>query len=294
MPEIAYHSIAVSSQKGGVAKTTTCLSLGAALVEQGFQVLLIDLDPQAHLTQALGINAETLRRTIGDVLLLQSTLLEVSRESPVPGLDLVPADRGLILVEKMLHGAKGGDSGHPDAQRNDPSEQGGKKTPPELRLKLALETSGVNVGDGAYYDVVLFDCPPSFGPLTINALAVAQLVIVPVTCDFFSMQSLTGYLKLLELVRRNVNPKIVHRILITLYDGRTRLSRLFLEQYRQKFGAQSHVPQLFDTVIPLDTKLRESSLFGRPVLQYASRTRSAQGYRSLATELCAVKELPYA
>jgi chromosome partitioning protein len=281
MSETPFRYIAISSQKGGVAKTTTCLSLGAALAEQGLQVLLVDLDPQAHLTQALGINAENLRRTVGDVLLFQSTLLEVSRESAVPGLDLVPADRGLILVEKMLHGAKSSDN----------LEQAGKKVPPEGRLQMALENSDINLNAGHYYDLVLLDCPPSFGPLTINALAAAQLVIIPVTCDFFAMQSLNGYLKLLDLVRRNINPHIVHRILVTLYDGRTRLSKLILEQYRQKFGALSPIPQMFDTVIPMDTKVRESSVFGRPVLQYATRARGAREYRMLAAELTGSAEI---
>ena len=245
--------ISISSQKGGVAKTTTCLSLGSCLAEEGARVLLVDLDPQAHLTQAMSVDPESLRRTIGDVLLLQGNLLEISRETVIANVDLVPANRGLILVEKLLHGHK----------------------EYEFRLRAALEDL-----NGRFYDVVLFDCPPSFGPLTLNALAGSDLVLIPVTCDYFSMQSLRTYLNLLNLVKKNVNPKIQYRLLVTMFDGRTRISKMFLEQFRQKFG-----PVLFETVIPLDVKVRESSLFGRPVNIYARKTRGAQEYRALATEM---------
>jgi chromosome partitioning protein len=245
--------IAISSQKGGVAKTTTCLSLGACLAEQGKSVLLVDLDPQAHLTQALGIEPEGLRHTVGDVLLNQATLLEVSRESALFNLDLVPANRGLILVEKLLYSSKGY----------------------EFRLKASLESL-----DGHYYDFIVFDCPPSFGPLTMNALTASYLVIIPITCDYFSAKSLQSYLNLLGMLRRNTNPNIEYRLLVALYDARTRLSQLMLEQYRQKYG-----PVLFDTVIPMDSKVRESSVFGRPITQYANRARGTTEYRALAREL---------
>jgi chromosome partitioning protein len=245
--------IAISSQKGGVAKTTTCLSLGSCLAEQGLRVLLVDLDPQAHLTQALSVDPESLRRTIGDVLLLQASILEVSRESSVPNLDLVPANRGLILVEKLLHNIK--------------------------EYEKRLQTSLYVLND-QYYDLILFDCPPSFGPLTINALVTSSMVIIPVTCDFFSMQSVRVYLNLLNMVKKNFNPIIESRLLITMYDGRTRLSKLFLEQFRSKFSNT-----LFESVIPLDTKVRESSLFGRPINLYANKARGAREYRALALEL---------
>lgn len=245
--------VAISSQKGGVAKTTTCLSLGAALAERGKSVLLVDLDPQAHLTRALGVNPEQVRRSVGDVLLKQSTLLQVSRESAWSNLDLVPADRGLILVEKVLYGSKGY----------------------EFRLRASLEAL-----QGRYYEIVLFDCPPSFGPLTLNALSASNLVIIPVTCEPFAAQSLQAFMKLLEMLRSNANPLIDHRLLVTMYDNRTRLARLIYDQYRQKYSAK-----MFETKIPLDNKLRESSVFSRPITQYAANARSAQEYRSLAEEL---------
>lgn len=245
--------IAVSSQKGGVGKTTTCLSLGASLAEQGLRVLLVDLDPQGNLTQALSVEPESLRRTIGDVLLMQASLPEVSRETATFNLDLVPANRGLILVEKILHTTR----------------------EYEYRLKTCLEALR-----NAYYDVVLLDCPPSFGPLTINALTVADQVIIPITCDYYSFQTLQTHLKLLAVLQNRINLELQYRMLITLFDGRTRLSKLFLEQFRLKYDGL-----LFDTVIPLDIKLRESPMFGRPVNLYASSARGAQAYRALSGEL---------
>lgn len=245
--------VAISSQKGGVGKTTTCLTLGASLAEAGLHTLVVDLDAQGHLTQALGVDPESLRHTVGDVLQNQATILQVSRATQVENLDLVPANRGLILLEKLLYHSKGY----------------------EFRLKSALD-----ILQGKYYDAVLFDCPPAFGSLTVNALTASDLVLIPVICDYFSAQSLLSYLRLLETLRRNTNPEIRHRLLITMYEGRTRLSRLMLEQYRQKFSSV-----LFETMIPLDNKLRESPVFSRPVTQYAAGGRSAQVYRALAREL---------
>lgn len=245
--------LAISSQKGGVAKTTTTLSLGAVLAEMNLRVLVIDLDAQGHLTQGLGVDPESLRSTIGDVLLQQATLLEVSRETAVPNLDLVPANRGLILVEKILHNTKGY----------------------ETRLRQALDALG-----GRYYDMVCVDCPPSFGPLTINALTACGMVIIPVHCDYYSAQSLKTYLNLLAMVRRNTNPNLQHRLLVTMFDSRTRLAQMVLEQYRRHFREV-----LFQTLIPLDSKLRESPIVGAPITQYASKARGAQVYRALANEL---------
>ena len=245
--------IAISSQKGGVAKTTTSLSLGACLAEQGRSVLLVDLDPQANLTQSLGIDPDQTRRMVGDVLLDQSTLLEASRESVVFNLDVVPANQGLLLLDKLLYGRQGY----------------------EFRLRTHLQSL-----NGSYYDVVIFDCPPSFGTLTVNALTAADLLIVPVTCEYYSARSLRGYLDLVRLVNRGSNPCLQHRLLVTLFDRRNRVSHIILEQLKIKYG-----PVLFNTLISIDTKLRESPIFGKPITQYAPNARGAQEYRALATEL---------
>ena len=245
--------IAVSSQKGGVAKTTTCISLGACLAEMDLSVLMIDLDQQAHLTQWLGYAPDKVRRTIGDVLLQQASPLAVSRETMVPNLDIIPANNGLLLIDKLLYTIDGY----------------------EFRLRNLKEALRGNL-----YEFVLLDCPPTFGPLTINALTVSDLAIVPATCDFFSVRSLQNFLNLLALIRRKSNPSIDYRVLVTMFDARTRLSRMILEQYRQNYS-----DFMFSTVISLDVKLRESPLFSKPVTVYARNNRGAEDYRSLAREL---------
>ncbi len=271
--------IAIGSQKGGVSKTTTTLSLGACLIElngvpaaappaaEGAPVsaaptiphpfansaLLIDLDPQANLTIALGVNPNNLRRMVGDALLEQTSLLAVSRESAVPNLDLVPANQGLLVLDKALFGRPGFEY--------------------RLRQQLANSSTG-------QYDVALFDCPPAFGTLTLNALTAAHLLIVPVTCEYFSARSLQQFLELVQLVRRNTNPQLRYRILITMFDRRNRISHVIHDQIRHKFGNE-----VFNTIISIDTKLRESVVVGLPITQYAPHTRAADEYRALALEL---------
>ncbi|HLF27875.1 MAG TPA: ParA family protein [Anaerolineae bacterium] len=248
-------TIAVSSQKGGVAKTTTTLSLGASLAEQGRSVLVVDLDPQANLTQSLGVDPGQLRRMIGDVLLDQATLLSISRESSVFNLDLAPANQGLLVLDKVLYGRQGY----------------------EYRLKTHLQSL-----NGGYYDVVILDCPPAFGTLTINALTAADLLIIPVSCDFYSARSLQTYLDLIRMVNHNSNSKLTYRLLVTMFDRRNRISHILLDQLKKAYGAV-----LFNTIIPLDVRLRESPVFGKPITQYAPSARGAQEYRALAGELLA-------
>jgi chromosome partitioning protein len=249
--------IAVGSQKGGVSKTTTTLSLGACLTESNGQparnVLLIDLDPQANLTTALGVNPGSLRRMIGDALLEQSSLLAVSRESAVPHLDLVPANQGLLVLDKVLFGRPGF----------------------EYRLRRQLSSPIEQ-----QYDVVIFDCPPAFGTLTMNALTAADLLLIPVPCDYFSARSLQQFLELVNLVQRNTNPALRYRIVITMFDRRNRISHIVHEQIRRKYGST-----VLNTIISVDTKLRESPVVGQPITQYAPHSRSAHEYRALATEL---------
>ena len=249
--------IAVGSQKGGVSKTTTTLSLGACLADNSGQparrVLLIDLDPQANLTAALGVNPGGLRRMIGDALLEQSSLLAVSRESAVPHLDLVPANQGLFVLDKVLFGRPGF----------------------EYRLRQQL---GRPIEQ--HYEVVIFDCPPAFGTLTMNALTAADLLLIPVPCDYFSARSLQQFLELVDLVQRNTNPALRYRIVITMFDKRNRISHIIHEQIRRKYGST-----VLKTIISVDTKLRESPVIGQPITQYAPHSRSAHEYHALATEL---------
>jgi chromosome partitioning protein len=245
--------IAIASNKGGVAKTTTCLSLGGSLAEQGRLVLLVDLDPQAHLTASLGIESETVRRTVSDVLLGQSSLVAVSRETSVDGLDLVPANQELAVLDKVLY----------------------KRSEYEYRLKRGLEHTRYEL-----HDVVLMDCPPAFGTLTLNALTAADLLIIPVQCEYYAVRSLHQVLGLVSMVRHKTNPRLGYRLLVTMFDVRNKIHRLILEHLHARF-----TDALFRTIIQVDTRLRESPTFGLPITRYAPRTRATRQYRALAQEL---------
>jgi len=243
--------IAVGNQKGGVGKTSTVVSLGAAFVERGLEVLSIDLDPQANLSLALGLKAQNLRRGVADVLLGNAGVVSVSRETAIAGLDLLPANPEMHLVEKFL-----------TVRHNY-----------ELTLRQALAANET-------YDVVLIDCPPSVGAIPYMALTAADMLIIPTQCEYFSTHGLAEVLDLVSRVRAKTNPTLSYRILITMYDRRNRVHRSILEQLRGAFGAA-----VLETPIEIDTKLRESQVFGQPITGYAPSSRAAQQYRALAEEL---------
>jgi chromosome partitioning protein len=246
-------TIAISNQKGGVAKTTTCLSLGACLAERGHMVLLIDMDPQTNLTLSMGLKPEDLLRTVDDALLGNASLVSVSHESAVFGLDVVPAHRGLAVLDKILYGRQGY----------------------EFFLKRGLDAIGEDL-----YDVVLIDCPASPGVLTLNALTAADLLIVPVQCEYYAAHSLRQTMELVKLVRQRTNPRLVYRVLVTMYDQRNKICRVILDQMQKGLSKV-----LFETVIEVDTKLKESPVFNQPITLYAPQTRGAEQYRALAKEL---------
>jgi chromosome partitioning protein len=243
--------IAIASEKGGVAKTTTTLSLGGALVESGKDVLAIDLDPQANLSLALGVQPSRLRRSSADVLLNSSTILSVSRETNLPGLDLVPANAELGLAERFL-----------------PIRQ-------NYTLILRSALSGVGM-----YDYILIDCPPSLGAITLNALSAADRLIIPTQAEYFSAYALRSMLAAVQKVQGMGNPALDYAILITMFDARNRIHRVLYEQIRARFGER-----VLDTMIQVDTKLRESTIVGLPITHFARSSRSAQQYRALAQEL---------
>jgi len=245
--------IAISNLKGGVAKTTTCLSLGACLAELGKVVLLIDLDPQANLTLSVGLKPEELRHTVDEALLGNATLVSVSRECAVFGLDIVPANQSLVTIDKVLYGRKGY----------------------EFYLKNSIEAMG-----NSSYDFILIDCPPSMGTLTLNALTAADILIVPVQCEYFAARSLRQVIELVELVREKTNLRLAYRALVTMYDRRNKINQVIFDQMQRGMNGI-----LFKTIIEVDTKLKESPVFGQPVTLYAPNTRGAAQYRALAQEL---------
>ena len=245
--------IAVANEKGGVAKTTTALSLGGALVEAKRDVLLVDLDPQANLALALGTKPATVRKSSADILLRNSSLASVSRETALPGLDLIPAALELNRAEELL-----------------PKIQGSERI-----LRHALRS-------GLYYDYVILDCPPSLGAITLNALSAADLLIIPTQAEYFSSHALRDMLGFVQTVRTFHNPDLTYRILITMLDLRNRIHRLIQKQLEATFPEA-----LFDTVIQIDTRLRESPVVGLPITYFSSTTRSAEQYRALAKEVAA-------
>jgi len=246
-------TIAIANQKGGVAKTTTCLSLGASLAEQGQSVLLVDLDPQAHLTLSLGLNPDELRRTVGDALLTNASLVSVTRETDIPFLDLAPANQRLAMLDKLFYGRPGY----------------------EFFFKNRLDAMA-----SGYYDVIIVDSPPSFGTMMLNVLTAADLLIIPTQCEYYASRSLRHVLRLVQLVREKTNPALAYRVLITMFDRRNRISHIIKEELERAFSGA-----LLQTIIELDTRLRESPVYGQPVTRYAPHTRGADQYRALAREL---------
>ncbi|MCX7854489.1 MAG: AAA family ATPase [Anaerolineae bacterium] len=245
--------IAIGNLKGGVAKTTTCLSLGGCLAEMGKIVLLLDLDPQAHLTLSLGLKPENIRYTVSEVLLGNLSLVGASRETGTFGLDIVPANQSLSVVNKVLY------------------RQAGY----EFLLKQQIHAL-----KDSLYDVILIDCPPACGPLTLNALTAADLLVIPLLCDYYAARSLRQTIGMAKLVRERTNPSLEYRILITMYDRRIRLSHLVLEQLQQQLGHR-----VLQTIIEVDARLKESGVAGNPINRYAPKSRGAHQYRLLATEL---------
>jgi chromosome partitioning protein len=245
---------AVANEKGGVAKTTTAISLGGALVESGYEVLLVDLDAQANLSLGLGINPLNVRRSVADMLLNSASLISISRESNVPGLDVVPSNAEMGMAERFL--------------------------PVRQNYEYILKNILTNTPNLSSYDFVVLDCPPSLGAVTTNALVASQFVIIPTQPEYFSAHGLRNLMAMIRRVRAQTNPDLAYYILITMMDRRNRIHRTLSEQLRLTFK-----DGLLETVIEIDTKLRESNVAGLPITHYTPHSRSALQYRALAQEL---------
>ncbi len=243
--------IAVSNEKGGVAKTTTAVSIGGAFVEKGYEVLLVDLDPQANLSLAMGIAPHKVRRSIADVMLYSAKPVSVSRETAIPGLDLIPSNSEMGLTERFL-----------------PIRQDYKSI-----LKTALETI-------SHYDLIILDCPPSLGVVTLNAITAADLLIIPTQAEYFSAYALRNMMSMIQSIRKSENPGLKYRILITMLDIRIGSHNTLSQQLKTTFDAA-----VFDTMIQTDSKLRECAIAGQPITHYLPSSRSAQQYTTLAQEL---------
>ncbi len=246
------YTIAVSNEKGGVAKTTTTLSLGAALAEMNHRVLLIDLDPQANLSLALGLETGEVETTSANVLVENAAIKSAIRKTDVANLSLVPSHSRIESAEQYL---------------------------PMRSNYLATLRNAIQAGALAY-DYILFDCPPALGAITLNALSAADLLIIPTQAEYFSAYALRNMMGSIRRVRQESNPNLAYRILVTLLDRRNRTHRNIFEQLQTTFGQG-----VFTSVIEVDTKLRESPIAGMPITQYRPTSRGSQQYRVLAQEL---------
>ncbi|MBI5839322.1 MAG: ParA family protein [Chloroflexi bacterium] len=245
--------IAVSNEKGGVAKTTTTLSLGAALVEAGQRVLLIDLDAQANLTLALGYEPGEADTTSSNVLIEAIPLMNAHRKTDIKNLDLIPSNARIESAEQFL--------------------------PVRTGYTTILRRSIEKVKP-LPYDYILLDCPPALGAITLNALSAADLLLIPTQAEYFSAYALRNMMGLIRRVREESNTNLAYRILVTMLDRRNRTHRNIHDQLRSTFGEG-----VFNTVIEIDTKLRESPIAGLPITRYKPGTRGAVQYRVLAQEL---------
>jgi len=245
--------IAISNEKGGVAKTTSTLSLGASLAEMNKRVLLIDLDAQANLTLALGFEPGEAEITSANVMLEGAPLLSARRKTDVDNLDLIPSNSRIESSEQFL---------------------------PVRNNYITILRNAITAAGQIPYDYILLDCPPALGAITRNALAASTLLVIPTQPEYFSAYALRNMMTMIRKIRDEYNPDLAYRILVTMLDRRNRTHRNIHDQLRSTFGEG-----VFNSVIEIDTKLRESPIAGMPITKYKPGARGSTQYRVLAQEL---------
>lgn len=254
-PKRALRVLVVANQKGGVGKTTTAINLGTALAAVGEKVLLIDSDPQGNASTGLGVGRAQRKVTLYDVLMGETPIVDAVVHTAVPGLDLIPADPDLSGVELEL----------------------GQSARRSFKLRDAIDP----IRASGAYTYVLIDCPPSLNLLTVNAMAAADAVLVPLQCEFFALEGLSQLVRTVELVRGSLNPNLeIQGVVLTMYDRRNSLSEQVARDVRGHFG-----DTVYQTVIPRNVRVSEAPSYGKPVLVYDLKCAGSTAYLKLAREL---------
>jgi len=245
--------IAICNQKGGVGKTTTSINLASYLAMAGKRTMLIDLDPQANATSGIGINKHDVKKSTYHILLEESDISEILKETNIKNLSLAPSNLDLTGAEVELVGALGR----------------------EYRLKKSLQI------EKEKYDFIIIDSPPSLGLLTINGLCAADSVIIPVQCEYYALEGLTQLHNTIRLVRENINPHLnIEGVLLTMADFRTNLTKEVIQEARDHFKEK-----VYNTVIPRNIRLTEAPSFGKPIVLYDKDSLGAQKYDELSREI---------
>ena len=257
-PPGAPRVLTLANQKGGVGKTTTAINLGTALAAIGETVLIVDLDPQGNASTGLGIDRKVRKLSTYDVLVGEAGLREAIHDTAVPRLHVAPSTMDLLGVELEIASAKDR----------------------AFRLRDAIAALHASEGEPRF-TYVLVDCPPSLNLLTINAMAAANAIVVPLQCEFFALEGMSQLLQTIEQIRSTLNPRLsIQGVVMTMFDRRNNLSEQVLADVRSEMGSL-----VYDTVIPRNVRLSEAPSYGKPALLYDLKCAGSQAYLRLATEV---------